>query len=417
MKKLITLLLLATGVASGITVTIDNVVAAHQDLTQSEAYTGRLGELVFNMGKDPANNATNIANSFITMYNGINDGGRAIQPGLNPAKHIFVDAEYSAAGNGSAGGLANGIKLKNAIEYAKQLRKTLAQDTSYRNDIFVYLPTGYYEIPEPLDVTDTSIRIIGTAGHYITGKKFGSNYMLGNNFHSYGSDDLSPGSVIKLAASYTGTHTDTIFLTGNPSASQSRLTLENVHVFGNIKPTGSSAGYFHAQNCIFEGDIYNSTIPLQGVVLINTGLYGQGLAKVNKGTAEGCVFASDGSEQWLNDVSLMAFTDCYFDTVAGCELTIMVQNLRFYDCYWETTCTDWFPGVPSIGGSGIEFYSCELPGANGANWFDDRIAASASINDGIKFFYCTELPTEIATEAGFHIRYCVDENDSNVSAL
>ena len=173
MKKLITLLLLATGVASGITVTIDNVVAAHQDLPQSEAYTGRLGELVFNMGKDPANNATNIHNGFITMYNGIDDGGRAIQPGLNPARHIFVDAEYSAGGDGSAGSLANGTKLKNAIAYAKTLRKTLAQDANYRNDIFVYLPSGYYEIPEPLDVTDTSIRIIGTAGHYITGKKGG----------------------------------------------------------------------------------------------------------------------------------------------------------------------------------------------------------------------------------------------------
>lgn len=416
MKKLITLLLLATGVASGITVTIDNVVAAHQDLPQSEAYTGRLGELVFNMGKDPANNATNIHNGFITMYNGIDDGGRAIQPGLDPATHIFVKAEYSGSSNGSAGGLANGIRLKNAIAYAKTLRKTLTQDGNYRNDIFVYVPSGFYEIPEPLDVTDTSIRIIGTAGHYITGKKRGIN-LIANNFHTYGTDDLSPGTLIKLAASYTGTHTGTIFLAGNPSAGQSRLVLENVHVFGNIKATGSSAGFFHAQNCILEGDIYNETIDLQGVVLKNTGLYGQGLAQVQEGTVDGCIFVSDGSEQWLADVHNMAFVDCYFDTIAGCTINQPSQYLYFYDCFWDTTCTDWFPGAPGFGGGSIEFRGCELAGANAANWFDDRIAASGAINDSIKFFYCTELPTEIATEAGFHIRYCVDENDSNVSAL
>ena len=80
-------------------------------------------------------------------------------------------------------------------------------------------------------------------------KKAASN-PLGNNFQSYGTDDLSPGTLIKLAASYTGTHTGAIFLTGDPSTSQSRLTLENVHIVGNIKATGSSAGYFHAQHCI-----------------------------------------------------------------------------------------------------------------------------------------------------------------------
>jgi hypothetical protein len=94
-----------------------------------------------------------------------------------------------------------------------------------------------------------------------------------------------------------------------------------------------------------------------------------------------------------------------------------IQHLYFYDCFWDTTCTDWFSGAPGFGGGGIEFHRCELAGANAANWFDDRIAAASSINNNIKLFYCTELPTEIATLAEFLIKYCVDENDANVADL
>ena len=114
--------------------------------------------------------------------------------------------------------------------------------------------------------------------------------------------------------------------------------------------------------------------------------------------------------------STSVFQDCYFKIPNGIDLIIPFHNVNFFNCHWDTVCTQWFQNTPGFGGNGFAFYDCILPGGDGSAWFEERIAAG-SISDTIKFYYCTELPDEIADEAGFLIRYCVDESDAVVDSF
>lgn len=417
MKKLIALLVMAVTASQAITVTIDNVVAAHQTADQADAYTGRLGELVYNMGDDPSTFSTNIHNGFVSFYNGIDEGGRAINPGANPTMVIYVDA--IASNNDATRKLQNGTNLVNAVKYADLMSGNIINQTTER--VLVIIPPGNYVIYEPLALTNNSglVTLQGTVEGLQHARKYGNFGSGDTTFFTYDKTGQPLGTFIALDTNYTGSYNDHALLTlGNRN-----VRLFNIFFYDEIQPiaSGSGGGGFAAKGCSFFKPVYTNDIPASQnieVAIQDCSFNNAAFFDTSKVSARNCSFFGVNDEfAFKRTASLSVFQDCYFKIPNGIDVSSPSHNINFYNCHWDTVCTQWFQNAPGFGGTGFAFYNCILPGGDGSAWFEERIAASFAINDGIKFYYCLELPDEIADEAGFLIRYCVDESDAVIDSF
>ena len=416
MKKLIALLVMAVTASQAITVTIDNVVAAHQTVDQADAYTGRLGELVYNLGNDASTFSTNIHNGFVSFYNGIDEGGRAINPGANPTRVIYVDA--IVGNNDATRKLQNGTNLVNAVKYADSLVSGAVQQTSER--VLIMIPPGTYRIYEPLALTNASAQITlqGMVEGFQHARKYGQFGSGDTSFFTYDKTGMIVPVLVELDSNYTGSYAGHTLLTlGNMY-----VRLLNIFFYGEIQPiaSGSGGGGFAAKGCNFFKPVYTNDIPASQNIVIalqdcsfnNAAFFDTGSVSVRN-----CSFFGINDEFIFKRIGTgSVFQDCYFKIPNGIDFSFPTQNVNFFNCHWDIVCTQWFQDTPFFGGTGYAFYNCILPGVTGSAWFEEFIAAG-SFDNGIKFYYCTELPDEIADEAGFLIRYCVDESDAVIDSF